>query len=44
LQAKGMQVTRPDTAEWEKLAQTTHKEFAEKYGIDIYNEIIATDK
>ncbi|MDR2788403.1 MAG: TRAP transporter substrate-binding protein [Candidatus Accumulibacter sp.] len=40
LQAKGMKVTEPDTAEWAKVARKTHKQFAEKYGIDIYNEII----
>lgn len=44
LQAKGMKVTKPDTAEWAKIAQTTHKEFAEKYGIDIYNRIIEAGK
>lgn len=44
LQAKGMQVTKPDTAEWAKVAQTTHKEFAEKYGIELYNKIIEAGK
>ena len=44
LQAKGMQVTEPDTSEWEKAAQTTHREFAEKYGIGIYNQIIEAGK
>lgn len=44
LQAKGMNVTRPDTAEWAKAAKTTHKEFAEKYGMDIYNKIIEAGK
>ena len=44
LQAKGMTVTRPDTAEWANVARTTHKEFAEKYGIDIYNQIIEAGK
>ena len=44
LQAKGMKVTKPDTTEWAKIAQTTHKEFAEKYGIDIYNKIIEAGK
>lgn len=40
LQAKGMKVTKPDTTEWAKLARTVHKQFAEKYGIDLYNKII----
>lgn len=44
LQAKGMKVTKPDTAEWAKAARTTHKEFAEKYGMDIYNKIIEAGK
>lgn len=44
LQAKGMKVTKPDTTEWAKIAKTTHKEFAEKYGIDIYNKIIEAGK
>ncbi len=44
LQAKGMKVTTPDTTQWAKTAQTTHKEFAEKYGIDIYNKIIEAGK
>jgi tripartite ATP-independent transporter DctP family solute receptor len=44
LQAKGMAVTRPDTTEWANVARTTHKEFAEKYGIDIYNQIIEAGK
>jgi tripartite ATP-independent transporter DctP family solute receptor len=44
LQANGMQVTEPDVTEWAKIAQTTHKEFAEKYGIDIYNQIIEAGK
>ena len=39
-----MTVTRPDTAEWANVARTTHKEFAEKYGIDIYNQIIEAGK
>jgi len=39
-----MKVTRPDTAEWAKAAKTTHKEFAEKYGMDIYNKIIEAGK
>ncbi|QDR79366.1 TRAP transporter substrate-binding protein [Sporomusa termitida] len=44
LQAKGMQVTKPDTTEWAKAAQTTHQEFAEKYGLDLYNKIIEAGK
>lgn len=44
LQAKGMTVTRPDTAEWAKAAKTTHKEFADKYGIELYEKIIAAGK
>lgn len=44
LQAKGMKVTRPDTTEWAKLARTVHKQFAEKYGMDLYNQIIAAGK
>ena len=44
LQAKGMKVTRPDTTEWAKLARTVHKQFADKYGIDIYNKIIEAGK
>jgi tripartite ATP-independent transporter DctP family solute receptor len=44
LQAKGMKVTKPDTTEWAKSAQTTHKEFAEKNGLDIYNKIIEAGK
>ena len=44
LQAKGMTVTRPDTTEWAKLARTTHMQFAEKYGLDIYNKIIEAGK
>ncbi|MCM2339814.1 TRAP transporter substrate-binding protein [Rhodoferax sp.] len=44
LQAKGMKVTKPDTTEWAKLARTVHKQFAEKYGIDLYNKIIEAGK
>jgi tripartite ATP-independent transporter DctP family solute receptor len=45
LQAKGMKVTEPaDLAEWAELSRTTHKQFAEKYGIEIYNQIIEADK
>lgn len=44
LQAKGMKVTRPDTTEWAKLARTVHHQFAEKYGIDLYNKIIEAGK
>ena len=44
LQAKGMKVTRPDTTEWAKLARTVHKQFADKYGIEIYNKIIEAGK
>ena len=44
LQAKGMKVTQPDTTEWAKVARTTHKEFAEKYGMELYNKIIAAGK
>lgn len=44
LQAKGMKVTKPDTTEWAKLARTVHKQFADKYGIDIYNRIIEAGK
>jgi TRAP-type C4-dicarboxylate transport system substrate-binding protein len=44
LQAKGMKVTNPDTTEWAKLARTVHKQFAEKYGIDLYNKIIEAGK
>ncbi|MEN6413082.1 MAG: TRAP transporter substrate-binding protein [Veillonellales bacterium] len=41
LQAKGMKVTTPDTTDWARLAKTTHQEFAEKYGMELYNKIIA---
>ncbi|MDO9144731.1 TRAP transporter substrate-binding protein [Rhodoferax sp.] len=44
LQAKGMKVTKPDTTEWAKQARTVHKQFAEKYGIDLYNKIIEVGK
>lgn len=44
LQAKGMKVTKPDTTEWAKLARTVHHQFAEKYGIDLYNKIIDAGK
>lgn len=44
LQAKGMKVTKPDTTEWAKQARTVHKQFAEKYGIDLYNKIIEAGK
>ena len=44
LQAKGTTIYRPDTAEWAKLARTTHMQFAEKYGLDIYNKIIEAGK
>jgi tripartite ATP-independent transporter DctP family solute receptor len=44
LQARGMKVTRPDTTEWAKLARTVHAQFAEKYGIDLYNKIIDAGK
>jgi len=44
LQAKGMKVTKPDTTEWAKLARTVHQQFAEKYGIDLYNKIIEAGK
>lgn len=44
LQAKGMKVTRPDTTEWAKQARTVHQQFAEKYGIDLYNKIIEAGK
>lgn len=44
LQARGMRVTRPDTAEWARHAKTTHLQFAEKYGLDLYNKIIAAGK
>lgn len=42
LKDKGMQVTTPNTEEFAKLAKTTHAEFAEKYGKDIYERIINT--
>jgi tripartite ATP-independent transporter DctP family solute receptor len=41
LQAKGMKVTEPDTTEWARVARTTHQQFAERYGIDLYHKIIA---
>lgn len=44
LQAKGMKVTKPDTTEWAKQARTVHQQFAEKYGIDLYNKIIEAGK
>jgi tripartite ATP-independent transporter DctP family solute receptor len=44
LQARGLKVTRPDTTEWAKLARTVHAQFAEKYGIDLYNKIIDAGK
>lgn len=44
LQAKGMKVTKPDTTDWAKQARTVHKQFAEKYGIDLYNKIIDAGK
>jgi len=44
LQAKGMKVTKPDTTEWAKQARTVHKQFADKYGIDLYNKIIEAGK
>jgi len=44
LQAKGMKVTKPDTTEWAKKARTVHQQFAEKYGIDLYNKIIEAGK
>lgn len=44
LQAKGMKVTKPDTTEWAKQARTVHKQFAEKYGMDLYNKIIDAGK
>lgn len=44
LQAKGMKVTKPDTTEWAKQARTVHKQFAEKYGMDLYNKIIEAGK
>lgn len=44
LQAKGMKVTKPDTIEWAKQARTVHKQFAEKYGMDLYNKIIEAGK
>lgn len=44
LQARGMKVTKPDTTEWAKQARTVHKQFAEKYGIDLYNKIIEAGK
>lgn len=44
LQAKGMTVTRPDTTEWAKAARTTHQQFAEKNGPEIYSKIIEAGK
>lgn len=44
LQAKGMKVTQPDTTEWAKLARTTHMQFAEKNGPEIYKKIIEAGK
>lgn len=44
LQARGMKVTKPDTTEWAKQARTVHKQFAEKYGMDLYNKIIEAGK
>ncbi len=42
LKAKGMQVTEPaDLEEWAKAARSTHAQFAEKYGKEIYKRIIA---
>ncbi|HHV58508.1 MAG TPA: TRAP transporter substrate-binding protein [Firmicutes bacterium] len=42
LKDKGMQVTTPNAEEFAKLAKTTHAEFADKYGKDIYDRIINT--
>jgi tripartite ATP-independent transporter DctP family solute receptor len=42
LKDKGMQVTTPNIEEFAKLAKTTHAEFAEKYGKDLYDRIINT--
>lgn len=42
LKDKGMQVTTPNAEEFAKLAKTTHAEFANKYGKDIYDRIINT--
>ncbi len=44
LQAKGMKVTQPDTTEWAKAARTTHQQFAEKNGPEIYAKIIEAGK
>lgn len=44
LKAKGMKVTEPNTEEWAKAARTTHMQFAEKFGKDIYEKIIEAGK
>lgn len=41
LQSKGMKFTTPtDMAEWAKAVRTTHQSFAQKYGMDLYKQII----
>lgn len=44
LQAAGMQVTRPDVSEFSKRAKTVHKEFADKYGKEMYDKIVNAGK
>ena len=44
LQEKGMKVTQPDITDWAKAARTTHQQFSEKYGPEIYSQIIEAGK
>ncbi len=44
LQSKGITITKPDKAEFIKRAKTTHGEFANKYGKELYEKIVNANK